>query len=155
MPEVKILKKKSYLAMIRNAAIGETYIFRNVYALVDGTERDINKDGGLSCGFFASSILYLNKLIGDMHAGVAGLERDMAASGWVQVDELKEGAVITWEAKPGQDGTPHLHLGFFIGNDRAVSNGSNTTHMPEEHHYTYEDTRKIERIWWHPVLDEE
>jgi hypothetical protein len=27
--------------------------------------------------------------------------------------------------------------------------------MPEEHHYTYEDTRKIERIWWHPVLDEE
>jgi len=153
MASVQLLKKKSYIAMARNAARGENHMFRNLWASVDGEIRDINKDGGLACGFFASAVLYLNKLIGDMHAGVAGLERDLAASGWVQVPELREGAVLVWEARPGADGTPHLHAGFYLGDDRAVSNGSNSTHMPEEHHVTYDGTRKIERIWWHPSLD--
>jgi hypothetical protein len=153
MADVKILRKKSYLAMVVNAARGENHMFRNLWASVDGEVRDINKDGALSCGFFASALLYLNKFIGDMHAGVTGLERDLAASGWTQATELREGAVLVWEPRTGGDGTPHLHAGFYIGNDRAVSNGSNTTHMPEEHHATYDGTRKIERIWWHPDLE--
>lgn len=153
MADVKLLKKKSYLAMVGNAARGENHMFRNLWASVDGEVRDINNNGALACGFFASAILYLNKLIGDMHSGVAGLERDLAASGWAQVPELKDGAVLVWESRPGADGTPHLHAGFSIGNDRAVSNGSNSTLMPEEHHVTYDGTRKIDRIWWHSELE--
>ncbi|MEK9208978.1 MAG: hypothetical protein AAB910_02780 [Patescibacteria group bacterium] len=154
MTKVRILKKKSYLAMIRNAAKGENHIFRNLWASVDGEVRDINKNGELACGFFASAILYLNKLIGDMHAGVAGLERDLSASGWMQMPELRDGAVIIWKPRPSADETPHLHAGFYVGDDRAVSNGSNSTLMPEEHHITYDGTRSIVRIWWHPALDE-
>lgn len=153
MASVKLLKKKSYLAMIINAARGENHMFRNLWASVDGEVRDINRDGALACGYFASAILYLNKLIGDMHAGVSGLERDLAASGWAQVPDLRAGAVIVWEPRPAADGTPHRHAGFSIGEDRAVSNGSNTTGMPEEHHITYDGTRNIERIWWHPDLE--
>lgn len=148
IPVVKILKKKSYLAMVRNAAKGENHLFRNLYALVDGEEADINKNGALACGFFSSAILYVNKLIKDMHAGVAGLERDLGESGWsVAAGEPEEGDVIVWEPLP-----IHLHLGFSLGGERAVSNGSNTTLMPEEHHYTYDGTRKIVRIWRHPIL---
>lgn len=153
MASVRILKKKSYLAMVRNAARGENHMFRNLWASVDGEVRDINKDGALSCSFFASGVLYLNKLIGDMHASVAGLERDLEASGWIVVTELREGAVIIWEPRTGGDGTAHRHAGFYIGDDRAISNGSNTTLMPEEHHSTYEGARAIERIWWHPELE--
>lgn len=153
MADVKLLKKKSYLAMIKNAARGENHMFRNLWASVDGEVRDINKDGALACGFFTSAVLFLNKLIGDLHAGVAGLERDLTASGWVHIPAPREGAVIIWEPRPGADGTPHLHAGFYIGDDRAVSNGSNSTLMPEEHHITYNDTRKVERIWWHPSLE--
>lgn len=154
MPDVKILRNRSYLAMVRNAVRGQNHLFRNLWASVDGAVGDINRDGALACGFFASAILYLNKLIGDMHAGVAGLERDLAASGWMQVPGPREGAVVVWEPKPAADGTPHLHAGFFIGNSRAVSNGSNSTLMPEEHHWTYDGTRKVVRIWWHPELEE-
>lgn len=157
-PAIRLLKKKSYLAMIRNAAKGENHMFRNLYATVDGAEQDINKDGALACGFFASAVLYVNKLIKDMHAGVAGLERDLAASGWQQIQEPREGAVLVWESQPGTFvpgmGELHGHLGFYLGNERAVSNGSNTTLMPEEHHYTYNGARKIERVWWHSSLEE-
>lgn len=159
LPVVRLLKKKSYLAMVRNAAKGENHAFRNLYALVDDAEQDINKNGALACAFFASAILYINKLISDMHAGVPGLERDLKASGWELIDAPREGAVLVWEPFEGSFvpgmGQTHSHLGFCVGNDRAVSNGSNSTLMPEEHHITYNDTRKIARIWWHPVLEEQ
>ncbi len=147
-PVVNILRKKSYLAMIRNAARGENHMFRNLYALVDGVEQDINKNGALSCGFFASAVLYLNKLISDMHAGVPGLERDLQASGWEIIPDLREGAVIVWEPNNG-----HLHAGFYIGNDLAVSNGSNSTLMPREHSVHDGEGRNIARIWWHSELE--
>ncbi len=153
MASVHILKKKSYLAMVHNAARGENNMFRNLWASVDGEMRDINKDGTLSCSFFASGVLYLNKLIGDMHAGVTGLERDMKVSGWVQIPELREGAVIIWEPLTGGDGVAHRHVGFYIGEDKAISNGSNTTGTPQEHHSTYGGSRAIESIWWHSELE--
>lgn len=157
MPIVIIDRTKSYLAMVRNAAKGENHMFRSLIASVDGVESDILNNGALSCAFFASAVLYINKLIGDMHAGVPGLERDLAASGWHQIPDLREGAVITWEPKKGSFvpgmGEDHGHIGFYLGNERAVSNGSNTTLMPEEHSATYDGTRNIVRIWWHSVLD--
>jgi len=157
IPVVELLLKKSYLAMVRNAAKGENHTFQNRYALVDGVERDIMDGGALACTFFLSTILYANKLIGDMHANLLGLEKDLAANGWIQVPEPREGAVLVWEARPpakerSWDPT-EFHAGFYVGNDRAVSNGSNTTLMPEEHHWTYNGERKVLRIWWHPELD--
>ena len=158
MPEVRILKKKSYLAMVRNAAKGENHMFRNLFAMVDGIETDIVDQGALSCSFFLSAILFVNKLIADMHANVAGLERDLEASGWSLVDEVRAGAVLVWEPRPltkARSFMPtQLHAGVYLGEDRAVSNASNSTLIPEEHHWTYDGTRKVIRIWWHPVLDE-
>ncbi len=167
-PVVKLLFKENYLAMIRNAAKGENHMFRNFFITIDGTERDALADGALSCSTFLSSILYLQnstleflkkpKWISFVHANVPAVERDMEQNGWQRIDDLCEGAVIVWEARKGVEipvyGNMHLHAGFYIGNDRAVSNGSNSTLMPEEHHVTYDGTRKIERIWWHPILDE-
>lgn len=157
VPVVTILKKKSYLAMIRNAARGENHMFRNLYASVDSEELDINKDGALACGFFASAVLYIHKLINDMHAGVGGLERDLSQSGWSMINDLREGAVIVWEPQEGSFvpgmGTLHSHAGFYIGDGRAVSNGSSSTLMPREHEASDGEGRKIVRIWWHPVLE--
>ncbi len=143
--------------MVRNAAKGGNYMFQNKYALVDGVEHDILDGGALSCSFFLSGVLYVNKLIKDMHTNMLGLEKDLEASGWQQVTELREGALLVWEARPPvkeRSWEPtQLHAGIYIGNERAVSNGSNTTLMPEEHHYTYDGARKISRIWWHPELE--
>ncbi|MDP2648015.1 MAG: hypothetical protein Q8P35_02135 [Candidatus Yanofskybacteria bacterium] len=153
---VKILTKKSYLAMIRNAAKGDNHMFRNMFGEENGQEKDLTKNGALSCGKVASAILYLNKLIKDLHLTVESTERDMLASGWREISELKESAVIVWESRPGDDGAPHLHMGFYLGNDEAMSNDSNGTGMPIIHHVTdkWDPPRKIMRIYWHPTLDE-
>ncbi len=154
MATVIINTFESYMTMVRNSVRGETHLFRNVIATVDGEKKDILRDGALSCGFFASGILYLNKLIGDMHTGVAGLERDLAASGWKQISEPREGAVLVWEARQGASGAQHAHIGFALGHGRAISNGSNTTLVPEEHDETYDGTRAIDRIWWNVKLEQ-
>lgn len=158
------LFKKNYLAVVRNAAKGENHMFQNYFIELDGKEIDALDGGGLSCASFVSAILYLQnpplagagvpQWLSSTHANVSSNEKDMAEHGWSEIDERREGAVITWEKKPAPDGTLHLHQGFYVGNDRAVSNGSNTTHMPEEHHATYDGTRKIIRVWWHEALNE-
>jgi hypothetical protein len=163
-PVVKILKKKSYLAMIRNAAKGEMHLFRNLYATVDGVEKDILEDGQVSCASFVSSLLYfLNSVfeqeqkprwIASSHATVSGTEKDLEQSGWVQIPELREGAVIAWEPIQFEHDGVHSHIGFYIGNGRAISNMSNASGIPREHDATYDGSRKIVRIWWHPALDE-
>ncbi len=164
MPDVSILKKKSYLAMIRNAAQGEVRMFRNLYALVDGQEQDILRDGQVSCAVFVSAVLYLQnaalefegkpRWISFTHATVPSTEKDMEKNGWVQIPDVREGAVVTWEPITYADGATHWHVGFYIGNDRAISNASNDSGVPKEHHSTYDGKRQIVRIWWHPTLDE-
>jgi hypothetical protein len=154
IPVVKLLKKKSYLAMVRNSVQGEVRMFRNLYALVDGQEQDILRDGQVSCAVFVSAILTLNKLVDGPHAVVPSTEKAMAAAGWTQIPDLREGAVVTWEPVTYADGATHWHVGFYMGNNRAISNASNDTGVPKEHHSTYDGKRQIVRIWWHPALDE-
>lgn len=134
--------------MIENAAKGENWMFRNFFAEMDGKEKDILRDGGLSCAAFASSVLYLNKFIKDVHANTRSVEKDLLVSGWEEIKELKLGAVLVWEV---QD---YPHIGFYIGDEMAISNDSKGRGFPHKHHYTYNDTRKIEKIYWHSSLDE-
>lgn len=169
VPVVTLLFKKNYLAMIRNAARGETHMFRNYYITIDGVERDALKDGALACGTFISSVLYLQnstieflkkpKWISFVHANIPAVEKDMRQNGWQITEDLREGTILVWEAREGTEvpvyGNMHLHGGFYMGNERAISNGSDSILMPEEHHYTYDGSRKIVRMYWHPFLDEE
>lgn len=140
--------------MIENAAKGQNWMFRNFYVEQDGKEIDIYNNGRWSCAALVSSILYLHKLIKDVHANVLSINKDMEESGWYKIKELKLGAVLVWEDKPGDDdGRMHSHNGFYMGNDEAISNDSRGTGFPHKHHYTYDGTRKIEKIYWHPALE--
>jgi hypothetical protein len=152
---MQLLKKKNYLTMIQNAVRGENNMFRNVFANIDGEETDIANDGFLSCALFVSSLLFLQKLALDIHATVDGTEKDMLQSGWEETDNPTEGSILIWEPKIGKDGKEHRHIGFYVGDNMAVSNASNSTGIPRRHHYTYDDTRKIVKIYRHPILDEE
>ena len=158
---VILLRRKNYLVMIENAARGaQNCLFRNTYALLEGQERDITSNGTLSSGRFVSAILYLNKLIEDLHVTVEGTEKDMLNSGWYETKNLKEGAVLVWEPLSGINGGLRTHIGFYLGNDRAVSNNFKTG-IPTEHHTTFGATqggtpnRGISKIYWHPVLSQQ
>jgi hypothetical protein len=153
-PAVVLDRKENYLAMVRNAAHGENRMFQNLFASVDGVRTDIVDGGALSCSFFLSAVLFINKLIADMHANMAGLERDLERSGWLRVEEPTEGAVIIWEPRPPSKERPfdptQLHGGVYIGSGRTVSNDSNDALVPHEFPLDYDGSRKVLRIWQHP-----
>lgn len=129
-------------------------MFRNLYANEGTKEIDILEDGKNSCAVFVSWILLTLELIKHPHASVFGIEKDLIVSGWFQIKELKPGAVLIWEEKIGQyDGIMHLHMGFYVGDDQAVSNSSQSSGFPIKHHVTYNDSRQVEKIYWHPELD--
>ena len=156
----RIKKLKSLLAIIENSAKGDNYLFRNLYADENGEEIDIFENGKTACCGHVSWILLALELIKHPHAAVHGTEKDMLQSGWYKIQELKTGAVIVWESRvadsglQGEKGVKLAHMGFYIGNDQAISNDSKGSGFPRKHHYTYNGTRKIERIYWHDELND-
>jgi hypothetical protein len=145
--------KRTYLAMIKNSVGSNQY--RNCYVVVNGEEHDIMKDGDLSCAFFVSSILNQFDLVKRPHATVSGTVKDMLESGWVEATELQPGDVIVWA--PGQQaaGEVHAHIGFYMGDDRAISN-SYKLRTPTEHPLgmNEQNPRPIEKMLSHPFVRE-
>jgi len=139
----------TYLAVIKNS-IGAD-IFRNFYAKVNGKRTDIMKNGELSCAFFVSSILALAKLIKGLHTTVDSTVKDLKASGWKVTKQPKIGSVIVWEKIDFGNGDFHKHIGFYIGNNKAISTSSKLR-SPVRHHWTFNNKRKIEMIFWNLKL---
>lgn len=155
---LQFLKRKSLLVIVENSIKGgDNYFFRNMYAKnQQGEEVDILEDGKNSCAVFVSWILLALEMINMPHARVEGTEKDLIKSGWFEIKELRPGAVLVWEMVTGKyDGLLHSHIGFYVGNDEAISNDSQGRGFPGKHHVTYNGVRKIERIYWHPDLDQE
>jgi hypothetical protein len=88
-----------------------------------------------------------------MSATVESAVKKLVDAGWQEVHQLYPGAVLVWEKKDFGEGQLHSHIGFYLGNNIAVSNSSFNEGVPVRHHYTYDNTRKIEKILWHPDLD--
>lgn len=133
----------SYLAMIKNS-VGAR-MFKNFYCFKK-KKIDVLKNGRLSCAFYVSSILKLFNLISRPHPTVKSTIKDMQANGWEKIKTPKVGAVLRWEKQKG-----HEHLGFYIGNQKAVSNSSQKG-VPVIHHWTYNGKRKIIAIYWSKKL---
>ena len=144
---VKPLLRDTYLAVINNS-VG-TAMFRNFYAEVDGVRSDIMRDGDLSCAFYVSAVLKMFGYISRLHGTVDGAVEDMRTSGWVDTKEPKPGDVIVWEKKKFDNGEEHNHMGFYLGENKAISN-SDRERVPVIHEF--EPGRKVEAILTHPAV---
>lgn len=148
----------SYLSAIRNS-VG-TSLFRSLYFDIKGETIDVLEDGDLACASYVSGILLLFGLIKERHTTVNGTIEDMRASGWYDIPELREGAVLVWGFKKRDDGTQgkHRHLGFYINAELAISNSSDKR-VIDEHHPTYgtfpsgEARRDIQFVLWNDRLN--
>jgi hypothetical protein len=152
--DVKIIWYKSYLKAVENSAGSNS--FRNLYARVGGKKADILRDGILSCATFVSSILYLFKLISDVHATVGGTVADLKKSGWIKVKKPRAGAILVWEYRKVKNKEQYKHIGFYIGKNKAISNDSKKR-QPILHHWTFgarngRPARKVEQIFWNKKL---
>lgn len=145
-PRAKILFKESYLATITNA-VG-TGMFRTFYASISGRKQDVMRNGDLSCAFFVSFVLAGFSLIKSMHGTVDGTVADMKSSGWKRIKTPQTGCVIVWGPRVDERGESHKHIGFYIGNDKAVSNDSKKK-SPRLHSC---NSRKIDALYWHTKL---
>lgn len=154
---LKLLKRKNIITLALNTVKdGDNYFFRNLFASdASSKERDILEDGRNSCAAFVSWILLTQELIRTPHVMVNGMEKDLISSGWYEIKEPRLGAVIMWEEKMGAyDKLMHRHVGFCINDSEAISNDSQGRGFPHKHHITYNGSRKIEKIYWHPELED-
>ncbi|MBI3572104.1 hypothetical protein HY091_01045 [Candidatus Kaiserbacteria bacterium] len=133
---MRILKKDSYLAMIKNAE--GSNLFRTLYGETGGEKQDILRDGDLSCAFFVSSILHHFHFAycKSPHATVAGLERDLRDSGWWRIEIPAAGDVVFWIPGVQKGGEEHAHVGFSLGGEEAISN-DDQMRSPQRHHLTF------------------
>jgi hypothetical protein len=147
--KVVLLKKDTYLAFINNSL--DAKIFQNFYAAVDGEKKDLVKKGELSCAFFVSSTAKLFDLIQKIHITVNGTEKDLLGSGWGKIEEPRVGSIIIWgETEIG--GEKHKHIGFYIGNEQAISN-SCVEKVPKKHHWTFHGKSKVVNILWNDKIN--
>ena len=136
---------ETYLAVIKNSLTSR--LFRNFYALVNGKKKDLTKNGDLSCAFFVSFILFHFHQIKAGHVTVESTVADLKKGGWKEIKKPQIGCVIVWKQKAFSHG--HKHIGFYVGNDKAVSNSHKLGH-PIKYHWTFGNQRNIEVILWNP-----
>ena len=149
MPNITPLAFDTYQAVVRNA-VG-SHMFRTLYADVSGVKTDIAENGNLSCAFFVSSVLTMLGMAKAVHATVSGTVADLMGSGWIAAEAPEAGDVIVWETVDFGTGSPHGHIGFYVGDGRAVSNDFKAG-SPAEHEWTFGGTRKVEMILRNPAV---
>lgn len=142
--------KDTYLAMIKNSV--DARIFRNDYFKIKGKKIDVLRGGDLSCAFFVSTILVIFKLISEIHTTVLGTEKDMEKIGWYKIKKPKIGSILIWQSKIGESGEPHRHIGFYIGDNQAISNNDKAK-SPQIHNWQFDKERSVEAIYWHKRLN--
>lgn len=149
----------SYLQCIENS-VG-TNLFRKLYFRINGNAIDVLEDGDLSCAMYVSSILYLFGLIAERHTTVVGTIEDIQKSGWYEIKAPRKGALMLWGLKKKDDGTQgkHRHVGFYIDEQTAISNSSDTR-VVAQHHPTFgtfpsgEVRRDILAYYWNDKLNQ-
>jgi hypothetical protein len=139
----------TYLTVIKNS-VGSK-LFRNFYVKNKRKKIDVLKNGELFCAFFVSSILYLFKLIKDVHTTVDSTVKDLQESAWQIVKRPKAGSIIVWEKIDFGGGDIHKHIGFYIGKGKAISNNYKLGY-PTEHNWIF-PKRQVEMIFWNKKLE--
>ena len=156
--QVEFLMFDTYMAFIKNSA--GSPIFRDVFVKINGKKTNATDHGKTACAVFVSNILLLFSefgLIKKAHSMIAGTLTDMESCGWEKTSDPRVGCVILWEERE-RNGESNKHLGFYLGNNEAISNSPDLG-VPEVHHWTFgmrdgQPVRKVEAMYWHKRLEE-
>lgn len=147
--EIVPLFFNTYLAVIKNS-IGSN-LFRNFYVKVGDEQTDIMRNGELSCAFYVSSVLALFKFIKEVHGTVDSTVKDLQESDWEIIKEPKIGSILVWEKIDFGDNDIHKHIGFFVGDNTAISNNYKLGY-PTSHNWNFNDTRRVDVIFWNQKI---
>jgi len=149
--KLKKLKFESYIKIIKNSVGAK--VWRNFYVSDGKRKFDLYENGNLSCAFFVSSILMWFELIDASHATVDSTVKAMVKKGWKKRRTARPrlGDVIVWEKIKYDNGDWHKHIGFYMGNSKAISHRDNKR-VPIVHDYKYNGKRKIIGVFFWPKI---
>jgi hypothetical protein len=147
---------ETYLAHIKGTVGSTAYRHWYVHQKKDPqTVKDVTNGGQRSCAYYASAVLVTFGLTYKILASTNGLLRDMWGIGWYELQEPRPGAVLVWLPREGETGN-YPHLGFYMGDDKAISTIGGDICTPMEHDWRYvppkSDHRELHSIWWHDKL---
>ncbi len=147
---------ETYLAHIRGSIGSQSY--RHWYGhqnMSPGEVKDVTNAGQISCAYYASCVLVAFGLAYKLRAETQGLLKDMWSHDWYQIEEPRPGAVLLWMPRQTQTGK-HPHIGFYMGEDKAISHIGGEVCAPTEHDWSYvppkADHRELHSIWWNDRL---
>jgi len=151
--KIKPLPLETLLLMLKKS-VGTT-LFQTLYMEVRGHKKDVTEKGNLSCAFYVSSVLAIFGLIDRLHSTVSGTEKALIEAGWRKTTVLKPGVILIW-GKAKKSTHDHLHIGFYLNDNKAISNIWQKR-VPQKHHFTFgkegSDTfRSILAMYYHPSL---
>ena len=89
-------------------------------------------------------------MIKEVHLTVDSTVKDLEKSGWKKIKKPKIGSILVWESL-AFNSEAHKHVGFFIGNNKAISN-SYKKGCPVEHSWNFNGKRKVDFIFWNNNL---
>jgi hypothetical protein len=154
-PKFTVLPNETYLKTITNS-IGSRLFNSKIVQYPDGRIADILNNGELSCAFFVSGILKLYDLVPRTRSTVSNFAADLEQNEkFVEITEtdLQPGDIIFWGEYLFKDGEPHKHVGFYVGENQAVSTNYSKGEVVKHNHkvLTADDgvarERKIERVF--------
>jgi uncharacterized membrane protein YecN with MAPEG domain len=145
---------RSYMATIKNSFGAKIYRNR-YYNETDGRIVDVLGNGNLSCAYYVSSVLRHFKLVDDIYLSVADTAEAMKKSGWKNISEPVPGSVIIWDKMFFKKSkTWHMHIGFYLGRGRAMSNSSHYKYPAIHNWRRVGGYRKIKEILWNGKLNQ-
>lgn len=143
---------RSYITAIKNSFGAKIYRNR-YYNEPDGRVVDVLGNGNLSCAYYVSSVLHHFKLVDDIYLSVADTAGAMKKNGWKNISEPVPGSVIVWDKMFFKSSAQyHMHIGFYLGRGRAMSNSSHYKYPAIHHWKRGARFRKIKEILWHEKL---
>ncbi|MDQ5958094.1 MAG: hypothetical protein QG665_442 [Patescibacteria group bacterium] len=131
--KIKPLTLETVLTVIETS-VGSK-MFQSAFFLVGKDKKDILNKGDLSCAFFVSGVLAMFGLVDKVHATVSGTAKALETAGWQKTKKLVPGVVVVWD-KPQDGSFDHQHIGFYLGDEVAISNNSKKG-TPAKHHITF------------------
>jgi hypothetical protein len=144
----KLLVQKSLVAMAKNA-VG-SHQFRNLYIQYsDGREVDAIRNGELGCALFVTGTLAGFGLINRGRATVASAVKALEKASWKKLEATESpepGDVLVWEQVDSGEAGVHGHIGFYVGDGKAVSN-NDSLGEPAEHDWQFDGRRAVVEIW--------
>ncbi len=157
---VRWLRRRT-LVYIANNSVGSKMWSKSFILDSDGRVHDLYEDGNLSCAYHITTTLKMCELWkNEAVANVDSVIAKLPLNGWNQIDGPMVGAIIVYGRNQLHRAWATKHIGFIVGEDEVVSNGSNSTHIIEKHPINYMrlpsgEWREIESYWWHEGFEED